>query len=45
MNFYKETQKILCPKFFSEQVDRLSWQNEDIEENIENLESTINEKI
>lgn len=32
-------------KRFSEQVERLSLQNEDIEENIENLESTINEKI
>lgn len=32
-------------KNFSEQVERLSWQNDDVEENIENLQTTINEKI
>lgn len=28
-----------------EQIERLTWQNEEIEENIENVESTIKDKI
>lgn len=31
--------------FLSEQIERLTWQNEEFEENLENLESMIKEKI
>lgn len=37
--------KIFSRNFCSEQLERLTWQNEDIEENLENVDTAIKEKI